>query len=504
MGINIRKIYKLLAVFITIEILSLFAYFCPMAGKMLFLLIFLAVILVSLKNLKYGILIMLAELLIGGKGYLFYFEKDGLLVSIRMAIWLSIMAVWIVKELRAYLAKKDDLKSVFKTYSSSILPYFMLLMGFSVWGVINGLLNNNGFANIFFDANSWLYLFLIFPVYRAFLKDRNGIKILGPIFLSAVVWLSVKTLILEYFFSHKIPSLFRPIYNWVRDTGVGEVTLMESGFTRIFFQSHIFILFSFFILLFFLNKFLLDKDIFIFKKNSSQASFFLISLTLAISTILISLSRSFWVGSLLTFLLYLIYTLKNKGWRKTFKAVAIIILTTILSFVLIIVLIKFPYPKPGNISLADTLSKRATALSGEAAASSRYQLWPKLITKIKDAPVLGKGFGTSVTYKSGDSRILDTTADGMYTTYAFEWGWLDIWLKLGIFGLLAYLFLIYKLIKISWSGDWFSKSLAASILLLAIVNFLTPYANHPLGIGFLIISAIIIESNNHKSKKYLP
>ena len=55
---------------------------------------------------------------------------------------------------------------------------------------------------------------------------------------------------------------------------------------------------------------------------------------------------------------------------------------------------------------------------------------------------MGRGFGATVTYQTRDPRILADNGSGEYTTYAFEWGWLDIWLKLGIFGLAAYFLLI--------------------------------------------------------------
>jgi len=58
---------------------------------------------------------------------------------------------------------------------------------------------------------------------------------------------------------------------------------------------------------------------------------------------------------------------------------------------------------------------------------------------------LAYGFGKELTYQSNDPRVLQNHPDGLYTTYAFEWGYLDIALKIGVVGLLVYLALIVQL-----------------------------------------------------------
>lgn len=166
-----------------------------------------------------------------------------------------------------------------------------------------------------------------------------------------------------------------------------------------------------------------------------------------------------------------------------------------LSLILIIAVIKFPLPRAyGGFSAPDLLQQRATALANEAGAASRWQLLPVLWQKIKTAPVLGRGFGATVTYKSSDPRVLAASPGGLYTTFAFEWGWLDVWLKLGLFGLLAYLALFIKLIKDGLKiNSSLSLSLAVGLIILAAVNIFSPYVNHPLGIGYIILVAAFME-----------
>jgi O-antigen ligase len=144
-------------------------------------------------------------------------------------------------------------------------------------------------------------------------------------------------------------------------------------------------------------------------------------------------------------------------------------------------------------------SERATELD-EAAISSRWELLPKLWQKITEAPILGKGFGTTVTYQSRDPRQLASPGQGIYTTYTFEWGWFDIWLKLGFFGMLAYLALLIKFIAETFKNSKNNPSLFVGLgiclIVLAIVNFFTPYLNHPLGIGFILIAATFLRIDN--------
>jgi O-antigen ligase len=162
---------------------------------------------------------------------------------------------------------------------------------------------------------------------------------------------------------------------------------------------------------------------------------------------------------------------------------------------LIFITARFPFPTPRiELDITQDLTDRADATS-DAAASSRYALLPLLWQKISNNPILGEGFGTTVTYNAKDPRLTNASAGGLgtYTTYAFEWGWLDVWLKIGLLGLLAYLLLFGKIIQAAFKKNtWLSYGLTAGLLLIIIVSFFSPYTNHPLGIGFLLLTAAAI------------
>jgi O-antigen ligase len=460
-----------------------------MLNKGSFFVITILTLILSLYKLEYGIWFVITDLLIGSKGgYLFYFESGGAVISIRMALWLVVMAVWAGKTINSWIKNK---KLEIDFFKSSYFFYFLILFIFISWGAFNGFLKGNGYGNIFFDFNNWLYFALIFPIYDVLSSSEEKLKDFFKLFLACSAWIIFKTFFLLFIFSHNIIGVVDWLYRWVRITGVGEITNMGLGFSRIFLQSQIFVLIGFFIFLFLLIE-IIKEDSYLKNKNF-WFSFF--GLGASLSVILISLSRSFWVGlsfGVVSFFIYLF--LKKERRKKILPAIAYLFLAGIASIALLVLTAKFPYPRPaGEFSAADILSARALALSGEAAVSSRWSLLPRLWGEIKKAPLLGKGFGATVTYKSSDPRVLETNPKGEYTTYSFEWGWLDIWLKIGFFGLLAYLILIGKIfIAGIRSENKIILALMFGLLAISVVNVFSPYLNHPLGIGYLLICAAVI------------
>ena len=479
--INTKNILIILGIFLILEIISILGFAVTVVNQLSFFLLVLLMLVISSYKLEYGLLIVLAELLIGSKGYLFYLSLgEGKLLSLRLVIWSILMLVFVVKFVLQL--KRSGLQSEYlkKIKDFIFLQYYFILAGFIVIGLISAFLYKNDLTNIFLDFNAWLYFLILFPVIAVNLNCKQ----VANIFIAGAIWISLKTLILLAIFSNNF--VFAPqAYSWLRKTLVGEMTL-ANGWNRVFIQSQIFSIIAYFFLFFELLKIDNLKSLFS-KKNILH---FILG-ALFFSTLLISLSRSFWVGFAIVILLSMIFIWKF----YSFKQVGHIFIWAFISSILAVAMILAATPTlVGNFNnqLINRISNKE-----EAAIVSRWTLLPKLIQEIKTNPVSGQGFGKTVTYISSDPRILENESSGRYTTYAFEWGYLDMWLKIGALGLIAYLFLIYKItiqaiISGRKSGDYIYFSIAAGLLFLAVLNIFTPYLNHPLGIGFIVVSSCLI------------
>ena len=289
-------------------------------------------------------------------------------------------------------------------------------------------------------------------------------------------------------FSHNA-YLLQDLYSWTRDYNLGEITDMSNGLYRIFFQSQIFIVLAW---IFFSVQFIRSK-------NRKSKIYLFIFLSFLSSVLILSFSRSFWVGVALCLVLVLFLLSLKFSFKKLIKYFSFTLLSLIAGFLIMFITIKFPCPNNEAQFGLESLSSRANIVKKESAISSRWALLEEIKKDLFNNFFLGRGFGARLEYKSSDPRVLEHTADGLYSSYAFEWGWLDIWLKLGLLGVLSYIILLLAILKKLYLDFWKNKNmislgLGAGIVVLIIVNFFTPYLNHPLGIGFIILSLLFLKN----------
>ncbi|MBU1036938.1 O-antigen ligase family protein, partial [Patescibacteria group bacterium] len=470
-----------------VELLSFWGQQVKLLNTTVFLLIILITFLVSLIKLEYGLFVLLAELFVGSKGYLFFLDIAGASISLRMGLFIVIMAIWFYQFLKTR-------QTNFFSLNNKFLYYYLVLFLFLLIGLINGLAHQD-FNNVFFDVNGWLFFALV-PVFFEVISSTSVMRKVLTVLLVAVSYLSLKTLAVFVIFSHQLLPL-RALYKWIRDSGVGEITLAGENVYRIFFQSQIYVLAGFFIVFAILviggRKYLNLQD---------KRWLFIIAL-LTTSALIVSQSRSFWVGLIVA----LVFCLINC--KVLLKTKFIILLRIAIYFVLILALeVVFLSLISGNFP-GSLMEKRLEDPTEEAAGSSRIAQLSPLLSEIKNKPFLGAGFGQTVTYQSDDPRIRQQSPDGNYTTYAFEWGYLDIWLKIGLIGLLCYLILCGKIIQQSWqllkSRDQSFVVIYGFLLglfALMVTSIFSPYLNHPLGIGYLLLfSAMLFYFKNNYARE---
>jgi O-antigen ligase len=456
-NLKARHIYYAAIGLLGASFLSFFSQTAQVGGFVFFA--FLCLIL-GLWRREFALYLALLELTLGSFGYLLSIPASGLNLSLRYAFFMVIMGLFIA----------DVIKSKIKYQISKII--LALAAFFLIWlaGIVNGYFREYNLSNIFFDANSYLYLLLFFPAI-SWIDTEEKIKNAVKVMLSGALILSLFTAALFIFFTRiQNPAALQTVYKWVRDFRIGEITPFENGAYRIFIQSQIY---SAVMLLF---MFVLDAYR---RMNFKKIVSFIIVLS---SAIYIGMSRSIWIGLIAGFLILLgllYYT------RFSLKKVAKIALFSSLMFYSAVLIVSLLMPKDAAF-LAGRLWVGADALD-----TRMSQLKP-FLPAIKDNLFFGSGFGKTLTFKSFDPRI----GGADYTTYAFEWGYLDMILKFGVMGLVAYLCFVYFIIRGIWQRLKVSPILAvwslSAIVLVCVAHIFTPYLNHPLGIGILIVAGAVV------------
>lgn len=469
-------------IFIIFDGLSFLAYQNNFTHIVLFLLLALIVLIAAWYKLEYGLYIMLGELFIGSQGHLLSLDTPILNFSLRMVIFLMVILIWLGKILSG---RELD----FFSRKNKFLIIYCLLFIAILAGALNGLLNNS-WNNAFFDLNGWIF-FLAAPIFFSIINSEKIVKNILAILFSAVCFISVKTLIVLVVFAHPGLVNISIFYNWLRDSRMGEITYVIGSFYRIFFQAQIYALIGFFISF----VLLLQKDKLLLLKPTVY--FLRLTVLLSSTALIACLSRSFWVGWLGGFFI-LLGALAYKyqyGIAKIFKIVVAVIIVAVLE-------IGFLYVITNNLS-NNLIKNRLENVTEEAAGMSRLSQFKPLWSSVSRHWLLGAGFGKTVTYYSRDPRILAKSPTGYYETYAFEWGYLDIWLKIGFFGLMIYLFLYYAVVKeglkiLAKQSQVVILAFLISLISLLITSIFSPYLNHPLGIGFLLLLSAYI---NYYSKQ---
>ncbi|MFH1142278.1 MAG: hypothetical protein V1695_01035 [Candidatus Uhrbacteria bacterium] len=443
----------------------------------------------SIWKLELGLLIAFTELFVGSQGHLFDFDW----FSIRMAIFVAVMLAWLVRLIIR--------RSQYHWDDPRLYPWMLLALAVVIGGLV-GWVRNNEILNVFNDMNGYFYALYVLPMLSiewVATKKRQLLQVLA----AGATWIMVETLALLYVFSHASEPLEEILYTFFRDARIAELTRVSGDIFRVFLQSQFTVIIALFILI---------SLLFVLWNRRRDRWFIVIGLIGSWATILISMSRSFWIGIVAGLIVGLGF-IKRSGtlqgsisiWkatrrslvrprRKAFRYVVTMLLiggSGIVSIVLLWGIIAFPIPENlGAGGLGSLLSDRMTELD-EAAARSRWNLVEPMMLEIKERPFVGSGFGTEIRYQTEDPRLVASN-QGWATTYSFEWGWLDIWLKMGFIGLLAFIWLGLFYLMSLWnsakdvSRSWLVLAFLQAVIALFVLHIFTPFLNHPIGLGFLV------------------
>ncbi len=429
------------------------------------------------RSFALGTAVVLVELAAGSLGRSFVLPWGGL--SVRMVLFAVALAA------TAWELRRPDLRR----HLTPVLrhPATLLLAAAVAWGATWGL-TQRPFGRVFSDLNAYLYLLLL-PTYVLALRNAKDRAMLLSAVLGAVAAGAVQTLLLFFLYTHATPEpVLRASYVWIRDFGFGEITRAPGGFYRVFFQAH---LWTFAV-------FLMAPALYVAARTERDRAapgdptlpnrlIIEVSGILAAAVVFVSFSRTFWLAAAVAAALG---ALTVAAWHVTRPKLGAYLLA-----LLVFAALGIGLPFLLSRSVSGAAFSRVGAVAGEPAADSRMNLLRVMWPAIREQPLLGHGFGKELTYVTRDPRLLAYFPDGNYTTSAFEWGWLDFWLKMGLVGPIAFAFFLCVVLWRSWQaaktdpdGPWLHIGLGLAVLGTAGAHLLSPWLNHPLGIGVLLLA----------------
>ena len=427
------------------------------------------------KDIALGFILMLVNTILGSFGYEYVIAIGGIHISLRIALF----ALFIVSLVLQKQFWNKLLLEIKKTSIQLWILFYAALAG----SVIHAFVRGNSISLIFGDANNYVFYTLI-PLLLIYKNEifKKGIALIQKSWLA----MTILSALCVYIFSHNFGKLNSFLYTWIRDARIGEVTRvsLDSEFHRVFFQTHsialVFVAVAVYALI-------------VHAKTLREYILQSLFLSLGFFILLLSFSRSLWLGLAGMGLFYVVFLIKQQLVALDLKRLLYTILSTlgavVISVLMLFTLVLFPYPQGGAFSL-DDIKNRASSL-GDDAASSRWNLRAPLEELLTENYLFGSGFGTTVTYQSNDPRIKNANnPEGWVTTSSFEWGFHDMVSEYGILGLfILALAMLYTLRELNAGAITYSVLCA-----LIITHIFTPYLNHPLGITAILV-AILYEGS---------
>lgn len=447
-------------------------------------------------KVEYGMSAAFLELFTNSHGHLIDASLGGFVLSLRMAVFIGVFLGYGGR----LLAKTSSLP---KLYARD--GVVLLVLAFALWGGIRGMIGQGVFA-AFSDGNAYAYLLYLVPLLsllRTASEEESGriMRMWIQMVLVACVYVSVLSLGILYVFTHIPPFWLVKTYAFLRDTRTAEITRLHPSFYRVFLQAQISACLGMLLVV----AHLLWKPV-----GEGRALWRIVLLGACGAAMILSLSRSFWLGSIVALMCLggaWIWSTRRVFWGQGILRLATrVVPALLLAFGLIGGMILFPWPyQTGSIEGFRSVFASRAADQKDAAVTSRWNLLPPMFAAIGEAPILGSGFGKEITYISDDPRIRAEFPDGVWRTSSVEWGFLEIWLKMGIFGLLAMVLLgavvVKRLVRLVYTKDgWVAMGLAASTMGLYVIHVFSPYLNHPLGLGILILGYVYAEYGIHSFK----
>ncbi len=451
---------------------------------------------VSFRHIPTALGIVLAELIIGGHGLLIHADIAVATLTLRHVVFVGFFLGYALR----VILKKEVLRR-FSAMSALLALAIWLGVSFLIGGI------DNGWGASFDEFNSYFYLLFFIPVLARIWTHAEKRRVLVITF-GAILYLALATIVLAYAYGHIPGKIMNIPYKIYRDARVTEISLQvvqnpPAGLVqeamapwlgafpywyRVFSPSHVFFLVG--ILMYVAYGLLHGIDRSIRRHWVTVVSVLLLALFRGMSrSILLALLVTGFLGICAVLIMGLArktsFSFATVGWGGISAVLAIIGFVVVTAIVI-----------PSRPDLRDaTFYATSAGTTRQAAVVSRWALLEKLNEGIMESPWFGHGLGRTVTYTSADPRVIEETG-GVYNTYRFEWGYHDFLLKLGLFGVLVYGYFLWALFGGALlrlrTRPWIEVGALASVLAVCITHVFSPYLNHPLGIGILVLAALLV------------
>lgn len=472
-----KPFWNTLLGFAALFALSILGYFF-LPSLLILSILGLFTLIATCRKLEYGLAIAFLELLSNAHGYIMFSMIGNVRISARMIIFLAVFLGWGI--MLVWKRQSVQLRD------NRIAPFIPLCIAIAIGGFV-GMLNRS-VTEVFQDGNAYLFLLYLLPVLSV-TWDSMKQRVILQMFAAATVFTTAASLFILYAFTHLSQSFLRILYVYVRDIRFAEMTHVGMGMYRIFEQTQIFAIVF--------GLILLER---VFRTQERKNRWVIILLLSCVFTaLLVGMSRSFLfglIGAACVLIAWLFIGLKI-SLRNGMFGIGSILMAGVISCTMIYATVIFPFPhtRAAGEYLSGVFGERA--IGSDVAVSSRWNLLSPMIELVKEGPVFGNGFGQPVTFITDDPRIRAIHPDGSWTTTSMEWGWLELWIKMGILGPIGFLALfayvsiaatmMFKTEK-AWVGVW----VIGFSVFLYLTHFFSPYLNHPIGIGLILVSFIFL------------
>ncbi len=467
-------------------LLRIFSYFFPPAtplysanliNTVVSLIVLLITIYLLFKKDECGWYIVALEIILGGAGG---FSAIGQL-SLRTCLLIASLSIYFTQKIRN---KKYEIFKKNKTTS-----YFLfLIIGAAGLSALRGYLQfHHDLHLVIADIIPYLF-FLYYSPLCGLLKSERFKNMASNAIVAALFGNFIFILFTFAGFSSSIFVMQGGYYHWFRDVALGKITELPFHFYRIVINEHLLLVP---VLLYSVSKIMLPRQGEVqseikgygdTKKNRNDK----LSLYLFISaSLLIILSLNLTRVYLLALAVGMLILLNRTNWKRWFTVSFVSFFIFIFSFTSI----HFLASRGQNLGweLFGLRIQSIVSPSLEESSLSRMLLLPKIIEKIKSAPLIGHGLGDTVT-------VYSPVAKQVITTSQFDWGYLEIIDELGTVGLLIWLLVIfYLLIKIYQDSSSSKQFYLASLIALLTINITSPALFHVLGIIWLTYLFAVIK-----------